>query len=976
MARHPSICFIRIALRWLSLAITARPRRGAIPALVGVAVVFALIAIPDVRPRSIPKDSPLDSSRDSTSSIRTAPNPAFRPPNLSPANPANGSARVVDVAFGRGSRVDPSSTRTDRIVVRFLDGHGQGDEAFRGLLEKYPGTTLRPHFQQSSDAIEIARKSGEARSGRTLPDLNRYVRVQLSPGMREEHANRFLQELIALECVAIAFAEPLAEPAAHEHDTGAGSEGAGESRDETPDFRPLQLYLQEAPIGLGVTLCSSYPGARGRGVRLVDIEAGWNWAHEDLPEPFFSLGPTLEAWQDHGTAVLGELVGKTNGRGVEGIVPDLEVGTVSFSEIGVAAAIDLASSVLDEGDIILIELHAPGPNAPHGGGQFGFLPMEYWQDVFDAIQIAAANGRIVVEAAGNGQQDLDSPMYRGLFDRNVRDSGAVLVAAGTPLGLEAERFTNHGSRIDLHGWGTSITTTGYGTLHGDDRNRWYTTGFGGTSGASPMICGAIASLQGMCLAAYGVSLDRDLAVELLTSTGSRANGTKQIGPRPNLVEARARLMQGVGLIHGAARDAVTARPLANLRLVVDGTRTIWTDAQGHYEAPILPGSHTLSAAGFWYEESFHAFETQAHHPLLQNLRLRPRALGQLNAFVTHDSRPVVVAPVMILNSPIFGYTDPCGELAMAAPHGSYVASAGPLPGTGAAWSMVTSSETSQRVVLQLPPAETFEGTDGGFTSDSGWMLGTPVSGPSPHSGARVWATSLEGEYDNRVKATLTSPMLALRAAEKIHLSFSHWYRMESAWDGGQVQVWNGSQWLTATPIGGYPMDALSALEWDSGYSGASNGWEVARFDLSAEANDEFQVRFVFGSDESISDLGWYLDDIAIASELDRATSASEPGDDRDEFLLSLSLEPAFPNPFSGSTRLRYSLPATERVGLTIHDAGGRLVRRLVDAVRDPGVHEQTWDGTDDTGRASPAGVYYGRLTVSGTTLVRSLLRVY
>jgi hypothetical protein len=179
------------------------------------------------------------------------------------------------------------------------------------------------------------------------------------------------------------------------------------------------------------------------------------------------------------------------------------------------------------------------------------------------------------------------------------------------------------------------------------------------------------------------------------------------------------------------------------------------------------------------------------------------------------------------------------------------------------------------------------------------------------------------------------------------------------------------------PLGGYPVENLSGLDWGPGYSGASAGWESALFDLSSAANDDFQVRFVFGSDESITDLGWYLDDIAIATELDRGAPPAPPGieENPDPSNSSVMLEPVLPNPFSASTRLRYSVPATERVTLTIHDASGRLVRRLVHGIQERGVHEQDWDGTDEAGRPCANGVYFGRLTVGGVARVRSLLRV-
>lgn len=77
---------------------------------------------------------------------------------------------------------------------------------------------------------------------------------------------------------------------------------------------------------------------------------------------------------------------------------------------------------------------------------------------------------------------------------------------------------------------------------------------------------------------------------------------------------------------------------------------------------------------------------------------------------------------------------------------------------------------------------------------------------------------------------------------------------------------------------------------------------------------------------------------------------------------------AGPNPTSGTTSLRFSLPERALVQLSIYDARGRLVRRLSRESRETGSHSVHWDGLDSHGQNVSAGIYFGRLMVTGQTL--------
>jgi subtilisin family serine protease len=311
----------------------------------------------------------------------------------------------------------------------------------------------------------------------------------------------------------------------------------------TPSFESYQGYLGAAPHGIDAP-AAWQRGVRGAGVQFADIEGAWNAQHEDLP------GDRIEhaggafirdpSWRAHGTAVLGEVVGRDNGKGVVGIAPDVaRVFTSSIGGTTVADAIDTAAARLGPGDVLLIELQSTGPRGR-------YLPVEFWDDNYDAIRAAADRGIIVIEAAGNGGADLDE--YRGM-KRGDRDSGAIVVGAGAPPrdGFDDRvrlDFSNYGSRVDVQGWGRKVATLDYGDLQAcDGADRHYTGEFSGTSSASPIVAGAAILVESYART-RGALLRPDELRALLTRTGSPQTGNARrepIGPRPDLARVFSEL---------------------------------------------------------------------------------------------------------------------------------------------------------------------------------------------------------------------------------------------------------------------------------------------------------------------------------------------------------------------------------------------------------------------------------------------------
>ena len=82
-----------------------------------------------------------------------------------------------------------------------------------------------------------------------------------------------------------------------------------------------------------------------------------------------------------------------------------------------------------------------------------------------------------------------------------------------------------------------------------------------------------------------------------------------------------------------------------------------------------------------------------------------------------------------------------------------------------------------------------------------------------------------------------------------------------------------------------------------------------------------------------------------------------------------------PNPFRGSTEIRFALNQPGRVELRLYDVAGRRVRDLVSGVQAAGERTVTWDGRDEAGRLLAPGIYFARFQSEQVTETRKIVRV-
>ncbi len=475
---------------------------------------------------------------------------------------AQASKRTPPAGEGAELIVVARSSAGLRVRAGGAEVSSLGGADVRGLAGMLAGGVKLVPLFGSEDRVMARAAAVAAETGRSGPDLSVFYKVD-APASR---LNALAAELRTHEAVEAAYVKPAAEPPV----INDVPPDAADAPPITPDFVASQVYLGAAPGGIEAQWAQTRPGGKGDNVRIIDVEGAWRFSHEDLMQVQGGVvggTPSTDiAWRNHGTAVIGVFGGDENSYGVTGIAPNANTRAISIfgPGQGSAKAIHDAADLLSAGDIILIELHRPGPrhNFANRADQLGYIAVEWWEDDWAAIKYATNKGVIVVEAGGNGAENLDDGLYSvkpagfpaawtNPFNRANRDSGAILVGAGAPPpgthgrdnGPDRSRldFSNYGASIDVQGWGREVTTCGYGNLQGGaNEDLWYTDTFSGTSSSSPVVVGAVASTQGNRRAqGQAVYTPAQIRNKLRTtgSTQTDAPGrpaTQRIGNRPNL----------------------------------------------------------------------------------------------------------------------------------------------------------------------------------------------------------------------------------------------------------------------------------------------------------------------------------------------------------------------------------------------------------------------------------------------------------
>ena len=81
----------------------------------------------------------------------------------------------------------------------------------------------------------------------------------------------------------------------------------------------------------------------------------------------------------------------------------------------------------------------------------------------------------------------------------------------------------------------------------------------------------------------------------------------------------------------------------------------------------------------------------------------------------------------------------------------------------------------------------------------------------------------------------------------------------------------------------------------------------------------------------------------------------------------------YPNPFNPTTNIKFNIPTSSNVNLSIYNVKGQLVKTLVNDKFAAGEHSVTWNGVDNNNNTVASGVYFYKLDANGSTEMRKML---
>ncbi len=162
-----------------------------------------------------------------------------------------------------------------------------------------------------------------------------------------------------------------------------------------------------------------------------------------------------------------------------------------------------------------------------------------------------------------------------------------------------------------------------------------------------------------------------------------------------------------------------------------------------------------------------------------------------------------------------------------------------------------------------------------WIADTNWN----IAEGDAYSGDHYWDCG-DGNYGTYWDEKLVSPRIDTTLWSEAEFTWWHRYNFNEGDDGGVVEVFDGSEWVPVTPLGGYD-GVLSdwgenVLGGRDAFTGVQDEWAMETVDLTPfVGTQDLRVRFWVGTDGYSNwpdpREGWLVDDIGLTGQIETDT---------------------------------------------------------------------------------------------------------
>lgn len=640
-------------------------------------------------------------------------------------------------------------------------------------------------------------------------------------------------------------------------------------------------------------------GSQGEGILVANIDTGVQWDHPALVNQYkCNTNPTDPVcWYDpsnicgggicdnagHGTHTMGTMVADNDPSlaYIAGMAPNAKwIACKGCEDFGCSdfALNSCADWILAPGGDSANRPHIVNNSWGGGGGETWYLDkVNAWRaaGIFPAFSAGNNYTCNSLGSPGDYQESFASASHRE-WDRLISD-----FSSKGPSVFGDDPYT----KPNISAPGENICSTVPG-------NGWDCY-FSGTSMASPHSAGAVALLWSCNPSLIG---QIDQTFEILQDTadtpppgtcGAPADGEGNYtyGHGYLNVLASGQLWCGeTGSLQGQVTDATTTLPIGQAHVYsLPGPYQSTTNDAGEYAMTMRVGTYSITAEAFgYYPWTADPVDILTDTVTIQDFALEPAPSAVISGAVTDFTTGwPLYASIDIAGYPNGTiWTDPVtGFYSVTLPQGSslqftvnaWVPGYLPLVHTNEPFTGDTTLNFGMFADLGFCSApgykmetvyqQDLEANPGGFfTYDYGdginsWEWGVPTSGPgAAHSGVKVWATNLDGNYNDYEDSYLETPDIDLSTYDGygVKVAWWDWQETETCCDNVEIQ---------ASKDGGASWTTIYGPVWEG-----KQEWMHHTVSLDGTFTvSNFRLRFHFYSDGSVTYPGWYIDDLTIES---------------------------------------------------------------------------------------------------------------